>query len=71
MVKYYEKKDRLSGKERDCLDCNTRLSKYNSSDICSSCESKRIRSNSKNIVKGIEDVIQGLDKAKRKKSARN
>lgn len=71
MVKYYEKRDRLSGKERSCLECDMKLSKYNSNDICSSCESKRVKLNTQNIVRGIESVIQGLDKAKRKKSARN
>ena len=71
MVKYYEKRDRLSGKKRDCIECSTTLSKYNSNDLCSSCESKAVKLNTKNILKGIEGVIQGLDKTKRKKSSRN
>ena len=71
MVKYYEKRDRLSGKQRNCIECDLILSKYNSGDLCSSCTDKSIKSNKQNIMKGIEGVIQGLDKAKRKKSARN
>lgn len=40
--KYYDEKERLSGKKRKCSSkgCNNLLSRYNSSTICNYCISK-------------------------------
>lgn len=42
MEKYYERKARLKGTVRVCksIDCETKLSRYNPSTICASCERK-------------------------------
>lgn len=41
--KYYEQKERLSGKKRVCStkSCKNQLSRYNDEDICSKCVSKK------------------------------
>ena len=42
MEKYYERRDIKNGVERTCKKCNlTKLSRYNDSQICASCKSKR------------------------------
>ena len=38
MDKYYEKKAIKNGAIRKCKKCKSELSRYNSSDICSTCE---------------------------------
>ena len=38
MEKYYEKKEIKNGRERICKNCKTKLSRYNSSNICANCE---------------------------------
>lgn len=38
MQRYYENKARLAGLKRGCTICNKNLSRYNSNDICGSCE---------------------------------
>lgn len=40
--KYYDKKERLSGKKRICKNkgCKTRLTRYNPDDTCAVCEAK-------------------------------
>jgi hypothetical protein len=39
MERYYARKARRSGEERRCIICDvTRLSRYNNSDVCGSCE---------------------------------
>jgi hypothetical protein len=41
MQNYYAKRDRKSGKERICTNCETtKLSRYNDGDLCSACKSK-------------------------------
>lgn len=42
-VKYYEEKERLSGKKRVCSikGCSNLLSRYNSDRICNFCKSKK------------------------------
>lgn len=41
MEKYYANRDRKQGKERLCYKCkSTKLSRYNESTICSSCDAK-------------------------------
>lgn len=38
MEKYYEKKAIKNGAHRACAKCSIKLSRYNSSNICASCE---------------------------------
>mgnify|MGYP006286616781 CR=1 FL=1 len=72
MQKYYEKRDRLSGKERACDSCGAPLSKYNSLSICVMCEHKEVRNKTKKTIGDIENVIKGLEaKNKSKKSIGN
>lgn len=43
MVGYYKTRDRKRGVERWCQVCDaTKLSRYNSSDVCSACKARRI-----------------------------
>ena len=72
MQKYYEKRDRLSGKERLCEGCNALLSKHNPSNICAYCEVKNNKLKPLKTIGDIENVIKGLaTKNKGKKSSRN
>lgn len=41
MERYYEKKEKRAGKKRECLDCDTVLSRYNDDDRCASCTRDR------------------------------
>lgn len=43
MLKYYAKRDQKAGKARYCKKCKqTRLSRYNDSQVCGSCEAAMI-----------------------------
>lgn len=51
MEKYYAKKDQRAGKIRLCSSCGvTRLSRYNDSRICGSCELKDQENSRKSIL---------------------
>jgi hypothetical protein len=52
MEKYYEKKAIRNGAHRTCKKCKVKLSRYNQTDICSTCE-KNINYESKKIIWGI------------------
>ena len=66
MAKYYIKKQRLAGEVRLCVGCENQLSRYNSDNICTSCQEKQ-KKNKANIVLGdIQNVISKLGKAKSK-----
>lgn len=56
--KYYENKDRLSGKERKCSSrgCKNLLSRYNSGKICQQCEAKLNSTKRRNILGIIGNV---------------
>lgn len=43
MIRYYENKDRKSGKPRHCAGrgCSQKLSRYNDGDYCASCVTKQ------------------------------
>ena len=56
MEKYYEKKAIKNGAHRSCKKCNIKLSRYNQSSICSSCE-KSISISAKNKILGILNEI--------------
>ena len=49
MEKYYEKKAIRNGAHRVCKKCKLKLSRYNQSDVCASCE-KRINEESKALI---------------------
>jgi len=49
MEKYYEKKAIRNGAHRVCKKCKSKLSRYNQSDVCASCE-KRINEESKVMI---------------------
>lgn len=42
MVGYYKTRDRKRGVDRWCEVCEGKLSRYNSSDVCNACKTKRI-----------------------------
>lgn len=71
MEKYYQKRRRLAGEERLCLECSALLSKYNSEDICSMCSSREVKSRTDKTKEDIFSVIEGFEKKSRKKSSRN
>jgi len=56
--KYYEKKARLSGKERRCKNrgCNSKLVMYNESNICSLCKAKEEKSKRNDLIEMIKRV---------------
>ena len=70
MQKYYEKRERLSGKERLCK-CGAPLSKYTPGDTCSLCELRDNKEKINTAKESIENIITGLNKSKSKKSSRN
>ena len=49
MEKYYEKKAIRNGAQRTCKKCDTKLSRYNQSDVCVICE-KNISIESKKAI---------------------
>jgi hypothetical protein len=56
--KYYEKKERLAGKQRVCKTrgCTTRLSRYNPSSICGVCEAKDREKLRASLIEMVNDV---------------
>ncbi len=56
MEKYYEKKAIRNGAHRECKKCNTKLSRYNQSDICVICEKNISLKNKKKILGMIDDI---------------
>lgn len=56
MEKYYERKAIRGGASRPCKKCKAQLSRYNKSNICSSCEKKNSLQNKTSILGMIKDV---------------
>jgi hypothetical protein len=56
MEKYYEKKAIKSGAFRPCKICKAKLSRYNDSEICLSCDKKNITDNKKDILGRINEI---------------
>jgi hypothetical protein len=58
MEKYYERKERMSGKPRYCKECKTaKLSKYNYGDMCFACQqAKQSETN-----KLIDSLFEGIE----------
>ena len=57
--KYYETKARLSGKKRVCVNkgCETVLSRYTESNVCSLCVAKENDKNRKELLRMVRNVI--------------
>lgn len=56
MEKYYDKRDQRQGKARYCKSCDSRLSRYNDGQFCSSCELlKKV-----NVNKSIVDMLMSV-----------
>jgi hypothetical protein len=55
MDKYYEKKAIKNGAVRLCKKCKSKLSRYNSEDLCASCNKNQ--KNRDNLLKEIVDEI--------------
>lgn len=58
MEKYYEDKERLKGKERNCKQCNISLSRYNKLNICYICEKNNSTYNNKKISEALSFVAK-------------
>jgi hypothetical protein len=56
MEKYYEKKAIKNGAFRGCKKCNSKLSRYNKDEICSSCEKRINVMSKKNILGRINEI---------------
>ena len=56
--KYYEKKERLAGKERICTarGCKTKLSRYNSENMCSSCLNSNEEKRKRDLLNMVKNV---------------
>ncbi len=50
MKNYYKEKARISGVKRYCTSCESLLSKYNPSEICSPCSVKKSNSLDNHVV---------------------
>ena len=56
MEKYYEKKAIRNGAPRDCKKCKTKLSRYNTQDVCIICEKNSALKNKSKILGMIDDI---------------
>lgn len=56
MEKYYEKKAIKNGAARPCKKCKLQLSRYNTTDFCSSCQ-KNIDANTRSKIVGMINDI--------------
>jgi hypothetical protein len=56
MEKYYEKKAIRNGAKRICKKCNTRLSRYNESEVCAGCQKKIDITQKAKLLRMIDEV---------------
>jgi len=56
MEKYYEKKAIRNGIYRQCTKCSTKLSRYNQSSVCSTCEKKDTITNKSKLLGMINEI---------------
>ena len=56
MEKYYEKKAIRNGAARPCSRCSTQLSRYNSSELCSTCEKTVNLDTRSKLFRMIDDI---------------
>jgi len=65
MQKYYEKKNRLSGKDRFC-DCGVKLNRYNSEDVCAMCQTSERKKKSDDMREVLASVTSKVKKTSRR-----
>lgn len=58
--KYHKEKERKKDKNRKCLVCSANLSRYNSSEICHSCQAKEVELQKIKLLKelGFEYILE-------------
>jgi hypothetical protein len=56
MEKYYEKKAIRNGAYRACKKCNAKLSRYNQTNLCSSCEKKTDVSKREKLLGMLDEI---------------
>lgn len=56
MEKYYEKKAIRGGAKRSCVKCNSKLSRYNESNICAACQKKVDISEKSKLLRMIDEI---------------
>jgi hypothetical protein len=56
MEKYYEKKAIKNGLTRICKKCSVKLSRYNTTSICTSCDKKKNLNNKNKILGMLNDI---------------
>lgn len=57
MEKYYAKRDQRLGKTRHCDECGvTKLSRYNDSNVCGSCQIKASEESKKDILSWVTSI---------------
>ena len=56
MEKYYEKKAIKNGAFRGCSKCESKLSRYNKSNICAACEKSGSSKSKNNILGRINEI---------------
>ncbi|NDB82854.1 MAG: hypothetical protein EB127_08955 [Alphaproteobacteria bacterium] len=66
MQRYYENKARLAGVKRLCSNCSKQLSRYNSSNICGSCEILLKDHNHSKIREMLDVINSKISKTKSK-----
>jgi hypothetical protein len=59
MEKYYENKERRSGKRRICTipGCQTILSRYNDDEVCERCKAQQVAASKGNLL----DILNHID----------
>lgn len=56
MEKYYQRRAQKLGLARFCLDCNTKLSRYNSNTICNPCAEQKELNRNQSVVNMLSGV---------------
>lgn len=56
MEKYYEKKAIRNGAVRLCKKCKSKLSRYNSENVCSKCVKSNNSQHKENLLRAINDI---------------
>jgi hypothetical protein len=65
MKKYYEKKEILAGKKRNCK-CGSKLSRYNMESLCNLCQIISKKQEIENIKKELENASERIKKTNRR-----
>lgn len=58
--RYHQKKETKAKKDRKCIKCDSNLSRYNSDDVCHSCQAKEIELQKIKILRelGFEYILE-------------